>query len=67
MELQKNSDRLNSHNRSLDKWLRFLIVVVLVLGIFFRFANLGKKVYWIDEGTHPCGYLDIQNLSLLSK
>jgi uncharacterized membrane protein len=49
MELQKNSARLNSHNPPLDKWLRFLIVVVLVLGIFFRFANLGKKVYWIDE------------------
>ena len=49
MELRKNCDRLNSHNPSLDKSLRFLIVVVLVLGIFFRFANLGQKVYWIDE------------------
>ena len=49
MELPKNCDRLNSHNPSLDKSLRFLIVVVLVLGIFFRFANLGQKVYWIDE------------------
>jgi len=49
MGLPKNCDRLNSHNPSLDKWLRFLIVVVLVLGIFFRFANLGQKVYWIDE------------------
>ena len=49
MKLPKNSDRLNSFHPSLNKWLRFLIVVVLVLGIFFRFANLGKKVYWIDE------------------
>jgi uncharacterized membrane protein len=49
MELPKNCDRLNSHKPPLDKWLRFLIIVVLVLGIFFRFANLGKKVYWIDE------------------
>ncbi|MEG4241275.1 glycosyltransferase family 39 protein [Microcoleus sp. MON2_D6] len=49
MESTKDRDRLNSHNPSLDKWLRFLIIVVLVLGIFFRFANLGKKVYWIDE------------------
>ena len=49
MELPKNRDRLNSHNPSLNKWLRFLIVVVLVLGIFFRFANLGQKVCWIDE------------------
>ena len=49
MELPKKCDRLNSHNPSLDKGLQFLIVVVLVLGIFFRFANLGQKVYWIDE------------------
>ena len=49
MELPKNCDRLNPHNPSLDKWLRFLIVVVLVLGIFFRFANLGQKVYSLDE------------------
>ncbi|MEG4581075.1 glycosyltransferase family 39 protein [Microcoleus sp. MON1_C5] len=49
MELPKKCVQLNSYNPSLDKWLRFLIIVVLVLGIFFRFANLGKKVYWIDE------------------
>ena len=49
MELPKNCERLNSHNPSLDKWLRVLIIVVLVFGIFFRFANLGNKVYWIDE------------------
>jgi len=30
--------------------VRFLIIVILVRGIFFRFANLEKKVYWIDEG-----------------
>lgn len=30
-------------------WLRFLIIAVLVLGVFFRFVNLDKKVYWIDE------------------
>jgi uncharacterized membrane protein len=49
MELPKNCERLNSHNPSLEKWLQFLIVVVLVLGIFFRFANLGQKIYWVDE------------------
>lgn len=31
------------------KWLRILIILVLVLGVFFRFANLGLKVYWEDE------------------
>lgn len=30
-------------------WLRFLVIVVLVLGVFFRFVNLDRKVYWIDE------------------
>ncbi|MUL38158.1 glycosyltransferase family 39 protein [Gloeocapsopsis dulcis] len=29
--------------------LKFLVVTVLILGIFFRFVNLDKKVYWIDE------------------
>jgi uncharacterized membrane protein len=28
---------------------KILIVVLLTLGIFFRFANLDKKVYWYDE------------------
>ena len=31
------------------KPLRFLIIILLVLGIFFRFANLDRKVYWFDE------------------
>jgi len=30
-------------------WLRLLIIVVLLLGIFFRFANLDGKVYSGDE------------------
>jgi uncharacterized membrane protein len=29
--------------------LQFLIAVLLVLGIFFRFANIDRKVYWLDE------------------
>ncbi|WP_071517273.1 glycosyltransferase family 39 protein [Geitlerinema sp. PCC 9228] len=29
--------------------LRLLVVVLLVLGIFFRLVNLDKKVYWLDE------------------
>ena len=50
MESTKNGERLNYHNPSLGKWVRFLIRVILVMGIFFRFANLENKVYWIDEG-----------------
>ncbi|MBO3461543.1 glycosyltransferase family 39 protein [Aetokthonos hydrillicola Thurmond2011] len=30
-------------------WLRFVIIIVLVVGIFFRFYNLDGKVYWHDE------------------
>ena len=31
------------------KRLRFFIVILLAIGIFFRFVNLDKKVYWHDE------------------
>src|SRR6478672_684285 len=30
-------------------WLSFLFIVLLILGIFFRFSNLDRKVYWHDE------------------
>lgn len=29
--------------------LRFLILTVLILGIFFRLTNLDRKIYWFDE------------------
>ena len=29
--------------------LRFLIVVLLLVGVFFRFVNIDKKFYWYDE------------------
>jgi uncharacterized membrane protein len=33
----------------LNKTLRFLIVASIALGLIFRFADIGKKVYWGDE------------------
>lgn len=30
-------------------WFRLLIILILILGVFFRFANLDKKIYWHDE------------------
>jgi len=30
-------------------WWRPLIIILLVLGIFFRLANLDRKIYWRDE------------------
>ncbi|MFE1747935.1 glycosyltransferase family 39 protein [Coleofasciculus sp. H7-2] len=32
-----------------QKNIRFLVIIVLILGIFFRFANLDRKVYQHDE------------------
>ncbi|MCC5610660.1 glycosyltransferase family 39 protein [Nostoc sp. CHAB 5834] len=29
--------------------LRFLIIILLVIGVFFRFVNIDKKLYWGDE------------------
>lgn len=40
-------------------WLQFLLIALLILGIFFRFTNLGLKVYWHDEtitSLHLAGY-----------
>lgn len=34
---------------SLPDGLKYLLIALLVLGIFFRFANLEQKVYWGDE------------------
>lgn len=31
------------------RWLYALLAIVLAIGIFFRFANLDRKVYWNDE------------------
>ncbi|WP_017314825.1 glycosyltransferase family 39 protein [Mastigocladopsis repens] len=56
--------RATSRERFLPKqhtptWLKLLIIVVLCLGIFFRFVNLEQKVYWHDEaytGLRISGY-----------
>jgi uncharacterized membrane protein len=38
-----------SINLPLPKWIRFLIIILIVLGFFFRFANIDEKLYWKDE------------------
>lgn len=45
------AEKVNVHQmRGFRKdWLIFLIVTILLLGVFFRFANLEQKVYWNDE------------------
>ena len=31
------------------RWLRYLAIALLILGIFFRFYSLDEKVFWLDE------------------
>ncbi|HEY9649239.1 MAG TPA: glycosyltransferase family 39 protein, partial [Coleofasciculaceae cyanobacterium] len=50
--------------------LRPLIIILLVLGVFFRFSNLDKKVYWIDEvhtSVRIAGYGKQEFVELVSK
>lgn len=50
-------------------WLRFLVVTLLVLGLFFRLTNLDRKVYWFDEtytSLRSAGFTEtelVENLS----
>lgn len=42
----------NIHHQRRKKspnWLQIGIVILLFLGIYFRFVNLDGKVYWVDE------------------
>ncbi len=40
---------MNSKLMPSRNWLHFIILVVITLGIIFRFVNLDKKIYWGDE------------------
>jgi uncharacterized membrane protein len=69
MESTENRDRLNSHNPPLEKWLRFLIIAVLAIGILFRFVNLDRKFYWIDENytsLRVSGYTEAEIIKQIS-
>jgi uncharacterized membrane protein len=48
--MRKIKDKFHlSSWRELPYWLKFLIIITLVLGILFRLVNLDKKIYWYDE------------------
>ncbi|MDQ2100497.1 MAG: glycosyltransferase family 39 protein [Tychonema bourrellyi B0820] len=50
-------------------WLTFPLILVLVIGIFFRFANLDRKFYWIDEtytSLRVSGYTEAEMLKQIS-
>ncbi|MBD2100209.1 glycosyltransferase family 39 protein [Leptolyngbya sp. FACHB-261] len=36
-------------SKPVSKQLQLLVIILLILGIFFRFVHLDRKVYWIDE------------------
>lgn len=38
-----------SKSRSLPLWFKYGVIALIGIGVFFRFYNLDKKVYWIDE------------------
>ncbi len=57
---------LDMGNKWLDKrnlppkWWRSLVIILLVIGIFFRFVNIERKLYWCDEvytSLRMSGYL----------
>ncbi len=50
-------------------WLRFLVIILLVIGVFFRIVNLDKKLYWGDEvfsSLRISGYLQSEMNEQLS-
>jgi uncharacterized membrane protein len=50
-------------------WLGFIIIAVLVIGIFFRFANLDRKFYWVDEtytSLRVSGYTEAEIIKQIS-
>lgn len=50
--------------------LRILLIILLVLGIFFRFVNLEGKSYWIDEvftSLRISGYTQAEVIQELSQ
>ncbi|AFY45859.1 glycosyltransferase family 39 protein [Nostoc sp. PCC 7107] len=39
---------IQNHQRDFI-WIKILVISIIILGIYFRFANIGHKVYWTDE------------------
>ncbi|BDI18020.1 hypothetical protein ANSO36C_38220 [Nostoc cf. commune SO-36] len=58
------------HNWIISKsWLRFIIIILLVIGVFFRFVNIDKKLYWGDEvfsSLRLSGYTQLEMRKQLS-
>ncbi|HEY9638846.1 MAG TPA: glycosyltransferase family 39 protein, partial [Coleofasciculaceae cyanobacterium] len=42
-------DEQPDKRRSPSRWLRYSVIALVMLGVFFRFYQLDEKVYWLDE------------------
>jgi uncharacterized membrane protein len=40
---------MHYQTKMMPQWLRFVLIIVIVLSIFFRLSNIDRKVYWHDE------------------
>lgn len=49
MNASENAAKKSASKRNHLIWIKFIAIFLLALGIIFRFANLGSKVYWGDE------------------
>ncbi|MBF2019681.1 MAG: glycosyltransferase family 39 protein [Hydrococcus sp. C42_A2020_068] len=59
MTLSSIGDRNKTCNRIVRKAWLFLVIVIFLLGLFFRCANLDRKIFWVDEvatATRTAGY-----------
>jgi len=36
-------------SKPINKWFKQLAIILIIIGVGFRFVNLGHKVYWYDE------------------
>ena len=55
--------KLNQRGWLSPTWLKLVIAIALILGIFFRFANLEVKPYWFDETSTSLklsGFTDVE-------
>ncbi len=50
-ETQIENNKRTQNPKLVLGWFRFFIIVVLVIGVWFRFINIDQKVYWFDEAA----------------
>lgn len=50
-------------------WLRVLIILIIIMGIFWRVSNLGRRFYWYDEvftSLRISGYTTVEFVEYVS-